>query len=147
MDKNIVALVREDTKTVNVKFFPDAYKENAAQFAGILGTKAYKYVTTLDLVPGDLCLVWVSGVPKVVEVQSVDNNLDIEPNSQQLYKWIAAKISPEYYNNLMEENKQIQDILESAYRTNTRRQFREVFLASVDNDTQLKLKSLTQKKD
>jgi len=151
MDKNIVALVREDTKTVNVKFFPSKYTNYEdvipnAMAISLEELKCYKYVTTLDLVPGDLCMVQVGQRPEVVEVQSVDEALAIEPNSNVKYKWVLAKIDRSYMDTLLEQNKELEAILEEGYRKNTRRQFRDVFMASVDHETQGRLLALTTKK-
>lgn len=144
MDKNIVALVRDDTKTVKVKFFPDKYASvesvlPRAMLVELDDIKLYKYVTTLDLKPSDLCMVYVGCAPKIVEVQVVDETLEIEPNSSVEYKWIQSKIDDSYAQQLNEQNEEMRKILEEGYRTNTRRQFREVFMQSVDQETQTKL--------
>lgn len=161
MDKNIVALVREDTITVEVKFFPDSF--SVEQINTILGTtfnrneriaeevlqrlKAYTYVTTLkDLKPGDLCVVFVSGNPKVVEVQVVHDSLNIEPNSDRQYKWIAAKVDMSYAKQIQEENTLIESTVANAYKSSARNQFRNMLLGSVDEEAKAKLLSLTAKK-
>lgn len=146
MDKNIVALVREDTKTVNVRFFSDKFRSlteiDGAVMVEIGGIKQYKYVTTMELEPGDLCMVFVGTYPAVVEIQSIDENLSIEPNAPTYYKWIACKLDLSYYETLKKQNTEFQAILEAGYRTNARRQFREVLLQSVDSETQARLASV-----
>lgn len=139
MDKNIVALVREDTKTVKVKFFPDVslakdpdlYDRCTRETAG----KEYTYVTNLSCKPADLALVFVGERPAIVEIQSVDEILEIQPNEDRQYKWIAAVIDTSGYDLLMEQNKQLEDILRNEYQKNIRRQFRDVFLATSSADT------------
>lgn len=142
MDKNLVALVREDTKTVKVKFFPDSWGKATAKLtafdmatslSGAEG-KEYTYVTTLAVKPGDLCMVIVGVKPTIVEIQSVDTNLCIEPNTDMKYNWLAAVIDQSYYDKLTEQNDQLEEILRKEYQSRTRRQFREVFLAGASED-------------
>jgi hypothetical protein len=149
MDKNIVALVREDTKTVNVKFFPEKYMKIEDVIPGAMlveldDLRCYKYVTTLDLQPGELCMVMVGMRPIIVEVQSVDETLEIEPNSTVQYKWIQARIDESYRQTLNEQNTELQRLLEDGYRKNARQQFRNVFLASMDSEMQTKLLGIVQ---
>lgn len=160
MDKNIVALVREDTTTVTVKFFPDSWEKGAkpVRFTGDLDdmdcnrllestvVKEYIYVTNLKLKPGDLCVVMVDYSPKVVEVQSVDEDINIEPNSEIQYTWIAAKVDLTQFDELTEQNRQLEEILRKEYQARTRRQFRDVFLAGASEDVVKKLTSITQNK-
>jgi hypothetical protein len=151
MDKNIVALVRNDTKTVGVKFFPDAWTQKAVPESNmsvvnhdeLTTLKEYTYVTTLDLALGDLVVVYVGQVPKVVEVVSVHDTLMIQPNHHIQCKWIVTKVDTAYYQNLQAQNAEMQSVLESAYRTNARRQFRDVFLASVDSETAARISAIT----
>jgi hypothetical protein len=161
MDKNIVALVREDTTTVHVKFFPDSWEKGVRQFTPTKSNpedldlnrlldsapvKTYVYVTNLKLVPGDLAVVMVGYVPKVVEVQSVDEDINIEPNSEIQYKWIAAKVDLTAFDELTEQNRQLESVLRKEYQARTRRQFRDVFLAGASEDVVKQLTSITQKK-
>lgn len=147
MDKNIVALVREDTKTVIVKFFPERWKHFPAKECDLDACKPYKYVTTLDFKPGDLAFVFVQNVPVIVEIQEVHDFLDIEANAEFQYKFIAGKIDISYNEKLTEQNNEIQATLNDAYRSNTRRQFRDQFLAMTDDTTRNKLISITSKKE
>ncbi len=111
MDKNIVALVREDTKTVGVRFFPDCRikdtskglvtDEDYDRYSRTVQGKEYTYVTTKQLKLGDLCLVFVGERPAVVEVTRVDETLEIEPNAAKEYKCIACVFNTAEYNYLM----------------------------------------------
>lgn len=152
MDKNIVALVREDAKTVKVKFFPESWERNAkvTDFDMIrelasAQVKEYIYLTTFDLVPGDLAVVYVGMRPTVVEVQSVDADVNIEPNDEKQYKWIVAKVDETAYQKLMEQNEELEDILRKEYQARTRRQFREVFLAGASPESVAKLTEVLSK--
>lgn len=142
MDKNIVALVREDTKTVKVRFFPDMCFDgdphknyDTERYTRNLSGKEYVYVTTFDCKPGDLALVFVGERPAIVEIQSVDEALEIQPNDTRQYKWIAAIVDTSAYEKIMQQNKQLEEILRNEYQKNVRRQFRDVFLASTSADT------------
>lgn len=161
MDKNIIALVRDDTKTVHVKFFPDKFDKSyldqmltgtesmvPADFkeSDLKNCKAYTYVTTLDLVPGDLCIVLVGGTPKVVEVQQVDEDLQIPPNHDVAFKWITAKVDTSHAKQITAENTELAETLRGAYQQNMRRSFRDQLLGSVDDATKAKLLALTTSK-
>lgn len=145
MDKNIVALVRDDTKTVGVKFFPDcrimdaktglATVEDYDRYSRSTQGKEYTYVTTKNLKLGDLCLVFVGERPAVVEVTRVDDTLAIEPNASKEYKWIACVFDTTEYDTLTEQNKKVATILSQRYQQNIRQQFRQAFLAGADTDT------------
>jgi hypothetical protein len=142
MDKNIVALVREDTKTVGVRFFPDiafagdAYSAKTDdRYLRETAGKEYTYVTTKQLKLGDLCLVFVGQRPAVVEVTRVDDTLGIEPNAGKEYKWIACVFDTSEYDALMEQNKKVAAVLAARYQQNIRQQFRQTFLAGADSDT------------
>jgi hypothetical protein len=149
MDKNIVALVREDTKTVGVRFFPDVKVvskagdiamevDDFARYARTTQGKEYTYVTTKNLKLGDLCLVFVGERPAIVEVTRVDETLAIEPNAAKEYKWIACVFDTSEYDKLMKQNAEVAKILQDKYQQNVRAQFRQVFLAGAD-DNLLKL--------
>ena len=103
MDKNIAAILRNDTKTVSVTF------------AG--GTnKCYTYVTNLDFDCGDLAIVQVSGDFKVVQIDAVAPDLRIPPNSDIQFKWIVAKVDLTEYKRNMARNEEIENTLSQAYQ-------------------------------
>lgn len=142
MDKNIVAFVRENAKTVAVRFFPQSFAmaktviqalelEHGETFLKDTPTKNYVYLTTLDLLPGDVCMVYVNQYPIAVEVREVHNDVQIEPNALQEIKWIAAKVDMSYYTNLLDENAIIVDTLRKEYQASTRRQFRDMVMTSL----------------
>lgn len=132
MDKNIIAFVREDTKTVNVKFFPDSARKVQIENRELAAFRSYKYITTLDLAPGDLVMVVVGFKPEIVEVQSVDAALNIEPDEDIQYKWVMAKIDTSYAKEIEEQNNKLQEIITKSYVDNARQTFRTMFLAALD---------------
>lgn len=120
MDKNIAAILREDTKTVKVVHFNDP------------SCKGYTYVTNMALEPDDLVVVDSAGALKVAKVVQVDDDLEIQPNSTIKYKWVIDKIDTKPYNADMERNSEIERRLAGAYRQNARAAFAQQFLAGVD---------------
>lgn len=142
MDKNIIAFVRENAKTVVVRFFPQSFAmtktviqalelEHGETYSKGVPIKDYLYLTTLDLLPGDVCMVYVNQYPIAVEVQEVHNDVQIEPNASQEIKWIAARVDMSYYTNLLAENAIIVDTLRKEYQASTRRQFRDMVMTSL----------------
>ena len=129
MDKNIAALMREGTRTVQVSFdqvaeeFDDLDPPNrfAAQKAKSPSTKQYTYVTDLPLAIGDCVVVEARGLFNVAFVRGVDDDAKIEPNSDTTYKWVVAKVDLEGYAANMAKNREIADAVSNAYRNNLRR--------------------------
>lgn len=152
MDKNIVAFVRNDTKTVVVRFVQNAHvmaqannKDSFQRMEKSLGlgadmgvltaqNKNYTYITNLDLSVGDIALVFVGSAPIAVVITEVHDGLEIEPNDTREYKWIAAKVDLSGYEVNMEKNKAIMDTVTTAYKNNAKRSFRELLFAEL-NDT------------
>ena len=156
MDKNLAALMCKNTKTVHVRFWqsqqdvdPYMRKHPGSLELGTvpkddLSTKRYTYVTDLEVAVGDWLVVLVSGKPKVVLVEEVDDDLLIEPNDTTAYKWIVAKVDLSYYQKLINRNEEITYIVASAYKKNLRQQFQGLLLAGTDSKVQERLQSLIE---
>jgi hypothetical protein len=151
MDKNIATFLREDTKTVGVNFIQESFEKNKDGYSAksLLGDgeyrlsqKEYTYVTDLDLEPGDLVVVFAQGVPKVVLVASVHEELAIQPNEDIEYKWIVCKIDMEAYKKNLFMNGEITRTVGSSYKKNIRRQFQAMLMTEIDSDSKDKLLSL-----
>jgi acetolactate synthase small subunit len=124
MDKNIAAILREDAKTCTVAF----QNENGSMSA------AYTYVTHLALEVGDLVVV-PSGNHnslKIAEVMTVDDDLEIEPNSDIKYKWVADVIDVKAARENRDRNMEIEKMLASTYRVNARQAYAQQFLSNAD---------------
>ena len=65
MEKNIAALMREDTRTVEVVFSGSG--------------QHYTYITDVPLEPGDFVVVYARGELKVVEVVCMHDSVQIAP--------------------------------------------------------------------
>lgn len=150
MDKNIAALLREDTRTVQVTFPVTAYE---AARAGTNGNpsvphsagKLYTYVTHLDLQVGDAAIVRTSGKLNIVLVAAVDGGTNIAPNSEIEYKWILAKVDLSEAEENEAKNDLITATVAEAYKLNLRRSFSQQILEGLSDtgakETLLKLLS------
>lgn len=124
MDKNIAAILREDTRTVSVCF--DITNNE------LLG-KLYTYVTHLDLACNDLVVVPVgSDDLKVAKVVNVSEDLDIEPNCDIKFRWVVGKVDVEAHKANMARNKEIEAMLAHSYRMNARQAYAAQFLTGAD---------------
>lgn len=129
MDKNIAAILREDTTTISLRL-PGSDQE-------------LTYVTDLQFQPGDHAVVlsnrdnYVVGV--VVEVH---DDLQIEPNSEILYKWVVAKLDVTAYQQNVERNTIIESTLTTTYRKSARRAFALAMLSNATAEDQAKLQGV-----
>ena len=140
MEKNLAAFLREDTKTVGVRFIKDLFANQRDYQATLLGedspmdlsSKEYTYITDLTLQVGDHVVVFAQSTPKVVIVTRVDEIVNILPKDQVEYKWVVSKVDYTSYNENAKKNEVITDFVRSAYRKNVKEQFRDIVLAGLD---------------
>lgn len=151
MDKNIAAFIRDNAKTIGVRFFRD-YRENEANktISLDLGSqslrisdKEYTYVTELDFNIGDMAIVVVAEVPKVVIVTRVDEALEISHNDDTQYKWVVCKVDMEQYKQTMGDNMEITKTLAKSYQKSMKNSFRQVLLSNLAEDEQAKILAIT----
>lgn len=146
MDKNIAALLREDTKTVHVSFdlglaeFEDlgdtpvvAKVAGARPTSTHRGVRLYTYITHLDVAAGDTVVVYASGEVKLATVIKVDDQPEIEPNSTIAYKWVIDKVDMAAFNENQQRNAEIELTVGEAYRQNLRRSFAQTVLGAVED--------------
>ncbi len=140
MDKNIAAFLQEDAKTVKVKFFnKPLYDGETANFTllgqdSTLSSKSYTYVTTLDVKQGSVVVVKAAGELKVAVVDSIDEDLDIEPNSNIKYSWIVDVVDLESYENQSKKNRQLTTLIGKAYQKNLRRSFADSVISALSEE-------------
>ena len=122
MDKNIAAILREDTKTCKVTFLDSS------------STTEYTYITHLDVKVDDYVVVQTgsNGVLKVAQISGVDDDLEIEPNSDMKFKWVIDIIDIEAARANQARNQEIERMLASTYRTNARQAYAAQFLSGAD---------------
>lgn len=127
MDKNLAALLRDDTRTIKVQF-----ETNGQQ---------YTYVTELDLQVGDHVVVTAREQLKVVQVVQVDDELDIQPNGSIAYQWVVGKVDMTQHQARTERNRQITDAVAKTYRKQMRKAFAEQILADLPAESRTALLS------
>lgn len=136
MDKNIVALLRDGVRSIAVKFYNDSADGNAT-------SRNYTYLTTDSTIKvGDDVIVKVGLTPKVVLVVSVDEDLNIAPNSESEYKWVVCRVNYDPYAKLMDDNDALKKLLSKGYQANMRKQFREAFVSGLPDDLKASVSGL-----
>ncbi len=143
MDKNIAALLREDTRTVGVvfdqiakdfdEFDDDDRPAKSRQPMKPAGAKDYTYVTNLPLSVGDTVVVEARGLLTLAWVRRVDDDVKIEPNSESAFKWVIAQVDLTGHNDNLRRNEEIERTVSEAYRNNMRRSFAQQILSGVDD--------------
>lgn len=123
MEKNIAALVRENTFTIGVKF--NEYRES----------KEYTYVSIFPVKVGDHVVVDTAGELKLVPVTRVDEFLDIPPQSSTKFKYVVAKVDMDAYTQLLEQNQAIEKEMNKQYSKSMRRSYRERVLENLDGES------------
>jgi hypothetical protein len=162
MDKNIAALLREDVKTVRVRFYSGntledllvdmpnkenfqdrrAFEDACAKVRAMNKIKLYTYVTDLPVAPGDLVMVYARSLPCIVLVEVVDKTCAIEPNDPTRYQWVVQKIDLTYFNNLNTANAEIEAVVADAYKTNLRKSFAQQILSGLESSDATRLSGL-----
>jgi hypothetical protein len=159
MEKNIAALMREDTRTVHVSF--DAREADAdhqkmhevmrggAGFAAVglaksksPTEKVYTYITTLPLAIGDFVVVPAAEQMKVACVRRVDDSVTIEPNSDIKYAWVLCKVDLTLALADEKRNKEIEEAVGEAYKANLRRSFANTVMAGLDDASKERIAAL-----
>ena len=130
IDLNIAAILREDANTVEVEFN--------------LNDGTFTYVTNLKLEAGDYVVVPNKNYTgfQVGKVTAVHDDLNIPPNSDMLFKWVAAKLDLTEHLANMERNREIEQAVADAYQTNARRSMRAAIMANVDGETAARLQAV-----
>lgn len=77
-----------------------------------------------------------------VRVVEVHDRVRIEPGSDIMYKWVAGRVDPDYYMQLMARNQQIVDAYADAYTKNMRRSFATQVLGELDPSAANNIKAL-----
>lgn len=121
MDKNIAALLRNDTFTVEVKHSGS--------------NKSYTYVSNIFLERDDLVVVeQLDGGYALGVVTVVDKDLLISPNSDREYAWVVSKVDLTAHKVNKANNKTIEDTMADAHRQHLRRGFAASVLAALPDE-------------
>lgn len=156
-EKNIAALLREDTRTVQVSFgagrlaevddfdgdlderLPPGAKRS---YAKAPDQKFYTYVTNLALTVGDTVVVEAGDTLKLAAVRRVDDNVAIEPNDPIKYRWVVQKV--DFTEHLANEarNAEIDTAVAEAYKANLRKSFAQQILSGLPDAQRDKVSAL-----
>lgn len=153
MDKNAVAFIRNDVRTLSCVFIPSERNSIPLQDLSrktILhrtrDLQTYTYLTIdPDVQAGDFCVVMAQGQPKVVYVKDAKDELTIGINSGFEYVFIVSKIDFGPYTRLIEQNKLISDTIRTSYKATMREGFRQALLAGLPADKRDSLSILLNK--
>jgi len=77
-----------------------------------------------------------------VLVVGVNEDVVIEPDSQQKFRWIVGKVDTAAYDELMKRNAAIEEQVADAYKHNMRRSFKQQILGGLPSDEQQRLLAL-----
>lgn len=150
-EKNIAYLVREDTKTIGVRFYKEVDPNQIKGFSPVgnsdeifsdMSQKEYTYVTNLDFKIGDLAVVKAAGSIKIAYVSRVDGCCQIEPNESIKYSWVIDKVDVDEYEKQTNINKELEATVNKAYKQNVKNQFRQLVLGSIDTEAAAKINML-----
>lgn len=131
-EKNAAAFMRDNTRTVDIKFMG----------AGA-GEKQYTYVTHLPVKVDDYVIVPARDYFALAKVVKVDDDLVLEPKEDKKYSWIVQIVDMAPYERLLKENAEIEEVIRKSYQHNARSAFRNMLLEAVPEDQRQKLKLLT----
>lgn len=133
-EKNAAAMLRNDTKTLRVNIL----NPNAPS----TGIKDYTYVTHLNLEKDDVVVVPANNTFLLARVMEVDAEVQIQPNSDTVYKWVVAKVDFTAYEANMARNAEIDEVLRKSYQANARRSFQQLLLGNVTPEGQEAIQKL-----
>lgn len=132
MEKNVAAFVRTDTFTIKVRYVNQ----------GATNHTEYTYVSTIPLEVGDMVVVPSQQAFSVARVLKVDEDVNLEPNSDIRFSFVVCKVPFEQYERTMEINREIEETINTSYKARVRDSFRNQILCGMDEDTINKLKRL-----
>jgi hypothetical protein len=98
--------------------------------------KTYTYKVLLEdkVSIGDVCVVEVSGILKLVQVVEVHSTPKIDASAQYAFKWIVQKLNYERYVKQIEAESKVQDMLFEIERAKQRTDFQNDFLKSIEGN-------------
>jgi hypothetical protein len=115
---HLISLLQEDYTTVKVRFSQD----NSKTFNS---PKLYTYKTREKFSVDDYAVVMVAGHLQIVKVEEVDDCIDLDFDSGIEYRWIVQRIDLANYETLMEQEKEVSDLIRKAENKQKLKQLRE----------------------
>lgn len=134
MDKNIAALLKEDTYTVAVVFdSADSSPDGAPSQRK--NTRPYTFVCDIPGVQeNDSVIVDTANGFKVGVVLKVDEDLRIDPNSEIKYRWVVQRVDLAAFREKQARLEELELLLAQSYQANLRRSFAQSVLANLPDD-------------
>lgn len=134
MDKNIAALLKEDTYTVAVTFDANDTGPDGGP-SQRKNTRPYTFVCDIKgLQVNDTVIVDTVNGFKVGTVIKLDDDLRIEPNSEIKYRWVVQKIEIDEFQQKQAKLEELELLLAQSYQANLRRSFAQSVLANLPDD-------------
>lgn len=127
MDKNIAAILRDDTRTCMVAF------QSTKDLSGWNTATTYMYVTTIPLSRGDIVVVPAREHMTVGTITEVHDELCIDPGSEHEFKFVVAVVDTAHHTSDMTRNREIEETLRQEHKARMRAQFKEQFLTADQN--------------
>ena len=114
----IALLLGENVRTVSVRFFRD-------NGAGSLHSKCYTYKTTFNFEPGDLAVVAVGNLFKVVSVVEMDVPADQDDID---YKWVVCAVDTAGWLANVEAERKLCSTVRAKHDAHRKRQLVEALM-------------------
>jgi len=128
LDKNLVAFVRVDARTITVTHGYSGGEENPTAPS----PKRFTYITVLpDVEIDDVVIVYNAHGLALAKVVEVDDDVKIEPNAETRYAWAVAKVDMDAIIALQAENDAIEQAMQQQYAQNMRRSYRQQVLSGL----------------
>jgi hypothetical protein len=131
MDRNLAALLRSDARTVQVKLL------------NVQSRKTYTYVTHLPIAVGDQVVVETAGEVKIGTVETVDDEVKIEPGCDTEFYWVIDKIDMAAFEANKKRNDDIVAEAAVIVRENMRKSFAAQVLGAASGEQRDRLLALT----
>ena len=154
MDKNVVAFLRDDVRSIHVRFprdnrnHQDFMKDSDSEYrAELFSPQGYTYLTLdTSIKENDWVVVLVGDLPKCVLVVKVDDGITIDMNSTIKYKYVVDKVDFNPYYKIEADNKNIESLIREKYQQASRRSFKEALLGTLLPEERFLIKQYLKEK-
>jgi hypothetical protein len=121
--ENLASLMIEGLKTVGAIFSTSPLAENL---------KTYTYKTLHTFNKGDLAVVNVNGVFKVVTITEIHDSPQIDIRANYKYQWIVSKVDTKDYEALTQAEEDFQKELRKVEHSSYKARAKELLAASLN---------------
>lgn len=138
MERNIAALMREDTFTVRVSYRTRAGVDPMPNE----GSRLYTYIGWFPLRVDQDVVVIARAVPCVARVVEVDDSVKLEPGDTTKYGWIVCPVETEAFDAQLIRNDLIERTVAEAYQRNLRRSFAQTVLGQMTDEDRVRVQAV-----